>query len=234
MAKRFLIIGGTSGIGGTLLERLVHSGHLVTQLSRHPEAALDHPSVTSLRWDARQDPFPVESLPETLDGLVYCPGTIRLRPFERIQEREWQDDLEVNLLGAVRAIQGALKPLRRSESASVVLFSTVAVGTGMPFHACVASAKGAVEGLARALAAELAPRVRVNVLAPTLTDTPLADRLLSTPEKRAAMAERHPLKRVAGSDDVAEAALWLLQGAPMVTGQVIRIDGGLSTLRLNG
>jgi len=234
MAKHYLIVGGTSGIGAALLDLLVERGHAVTQLSRHPEAAPDHPRVTSLPWDARQDPFPTEHLPEALDGLTYCPGTIRLKPFERIPEKEWLDDLELNLMGAVRAIQGSLKALRRAESASLVLFSSVAVGTGMPFHTSVASAKGAVEGLARALAAELAPRIRVNVLAPTLTATPLAERLLSSPEKRAAVAERHPLKRIAEPADLAQAALWLLEDARLTTGQVIRVDGGLSTLSLNG
>ncbi|MGE5154835.1 MAG: SDR family NAD(P)-dependent oxidoreductase [Bdellovibrio bacteriovorus] len=233
MAEQHLIVGGTSGIGAALLDLLVERGHTVTQLSRHPENAPSHPRVTSLCWDARRDLFPAERLPETLHGLTYCPGTIRLKPFERISEREWLEDLELNLMGAVRAIQGSLKALRRAESASVVLFSTVAVGTGMPFHASVASAKGAVEGLARALAAELAPRIRVNVLAPTLTATPLADRLLSSPEKRAAVAERHPLKRIAEPADLARAALWLLEDAPLTTGQVIHVDGGLSTLRLN-
>lgn len=233
MAKQFLIVGGTSGIGAALLDLLVGRGHAVIQLSRHPEAAPDNPAVISLGWDARVDPFPSGRLPETLDGLVYCPGTIRLKPFERIPEKEWMDDLEVNLLGAVRAIQGSLAPLRRAESASLVLFSTVAVGTGMPYHASVASAKGAVEGLARALAAELAPRIRVNVLAPTLTATPLAERLLSSPEKRAAVEARHPLKRIAEPADLARAAAWLLEDACLTTGQVIRIDGGLSTLRLN-
>lgn len=233
MEKQFLIVGGTSGIGAALLRLLVERGHAVTQISRHPEAALDHPRVTSLPWDARLGDFPGDRLPGHLDGLVYCPGTIRLKPFERIPEREWLEDLEVNLLGAVRAIQGSLKALRHAESASLVLFSTVAVNCGMPFHASVASAKGAVEGLARALAAELAPRIRVNVLAPTLTATPLAGRLLSSPEKRAAAAERHPLKRIAEPEDLARAALWLLEDAWMTTGQVIRVDGGLTSLRLN-
>jgi NAD(P)-dependent dehydrogenase (short-subunit alcohol dehydrogenase family) len=233
MAKQILIVGGTSGIGAALVTLLVKREHQVTQLSRHPELALDDPNVTSLRWDARAEPFPADRMPESLDGLAYCPGTIRLKPFERIPEAEWLEDLEVNLMGAVRAIQGSLKALRRSDSASLVLFSSVAAGTGMPFHASVASAKGAVEGLARALAAELAPRIRVNVLAPTLTATPLADRLLNSPEKRAGAAERHPLKRIAEPEDLAQAALWLLEDARLTTGQVIHVDGGLSTLRLN-
>jgi NAD(P)-dependent dehydrogenase (short-subunit alcohol dehydrogenase family) len=231
MSKRYLIVGGTSGIGAALLELLVERGHRVLQMSRQPEAALDHPSVTSLRWDVRTEPFPGDALPDTLDGLVYCPGTIRLRPFERLAEKEWMEDLEINLFGAIRALQGAMKPLKASESASVVLFSTVAVGTGLPFHASIASAKGAVEGLTRSLAAELAPRIRVNAVAPTLTTTPLAERLLGTEAKRAAATERHPLKTIGEPGDAASAALWLLEDARLTTGQVLRVDAGLATLR---
>ena len=155
-----------------------------------------------------------------------------LRPFDRLKAAEFQDDLELNLLGAVRAIQGALKPLRQSGSASVVLFSTVAVQTGMPYHASVAAAKGAVEALTRSLAAELAPGIRVNAIAPTITDTPLAERLLSSDDKRAAAAERHPLKRVGEAAEMARTAIWLLEDVPSVTGQIIAVDGGLSSVRL--
>ncbi|MCF7984734.1 MAG: SDR family oxidoreductase, partial [Thiohalocapsa sp.] len=137
-----------------------------------------------------------------------------------------------NLLGAVRAIRGALCPLKRSENGDIVLFSTVAVQLGMPYHASVAAAKGAGEGLARALAAELAPAVRVNAIAPTLTDTPLARRLLSSEEKRAAAAARHPLGRIADASEMAQTAAWLLRDARSVTGQVITADAGLARLRL--
>jgi NAD(P)-dependent dehydrogenase (short-subunit alcohol dehydrogenase family) len=231
MSKTYLIVGGTSGIGAALLGKLVARGHRVIQLSRHPQAAPDHPAVTSLHWDVRTNDFPADALPATLDGLVYCPGTIRLRPFERLAEKEWTEDLEINLLGAVRALQGAMKALKAAESASIVLFSTVAVGTGLPFHASIASAKGAVEGLTRSLAAELAPRIRVNAVAPTLTATPLAERLLGNESKRTAAAERHPLRTIGEPEDVAGAALWLLEDARMTTGQVIRVDAGLATLR---
>lgn len=231
MSKHFLIVGATSGIGAALLSQLVERGHRVTQLSRHPDQAPEHPAVSSLRWDACTEPFPSAVLPAALDGLVYCPGTIRLRPFERLTDAEWQEDLDLNLLGAVRAIRGALKALRQAESASIVLFSSVAAGTGLPFHASIAAAKGAVEGMTRALAAELAPRIRVNALAPTVTDTPLAQRLLGTPEKRAAAAERHPLKTIGTPDDIARAALWLLEDARLTTGQVLNLDGGLANIR---
>jgi NAD(P)-dependent dehydrogenase (short-subunit alcohol dehydrogenase family) len=233
VSATYLVVGGTSGIGAAVLERLVAGGNVVIQLSRHPERAPAGPLVTSIAWDAGGEPFPVAQLPEVLDGLVYCPGSIRLKPFARLTERDFEEDLALNLMGAVRALQGSLPSLQRAAGgASVVLFSTVAVGTGMPFHASVASAKGAIEGLTRSLAAELAPRVRVNAVAPTVTDTPLAGRLLGSEEKRRAAAARHPLEAVGDASDVAKAVLWLLCDAPMVTGQVIPCDGGLSSLRL--
>jgi NAD(P)-dependent dehydrogenase (short-subunit alcohol dehydrogenase family) len=231
MGKQYAVVGGTRGIGAAVVEGLLGRGHRVLQLSRDPGKAVDHPAMTSVAWDASSSPFPSESLPAAIDGLVYCPGSIRLRPFERISDRDWREDIELNLLGAVRALQGALKSLRQAPSGSVVLFSSVAVGTGLPFHASVASAKGAVEGMTRALAAELAPQIRVNAVAPTLTDTPLAERLLGNAERRAAAAERHPLKRVADPAVVAAAVLWLLEDATMTTGQVIPVDGGLGSLR---
>jgi NAD(P)-dependent dehydrogenase (short-subunit alcohol dehydrogenase family) len=143
------------------------------------------------------------------------------------------EDFEINLMGAVRAIQGSLKALRQPETAAILLFSTVAVGTGMPYHASIAAAKGAVEGLTRALAAELAPRIRVNAIAPTLTATPLAERLLGSPEKRAAAADRHPLKVIGEPSDLARAGLWLLDDDRLSTGQILHLDGGLSRLRLS-
>ena len=171
-------------------------------------------------------------MPERLDGVVYCPGSIRLKPFARLREQELRDDLDLNLLGAVRTLQAASEPLKRSDRAAVVLFSTVAVGTGMPFHASVAAAKGAVEGLTRSLAAEWAPAIRVNAVAPTITDTPLAGRLLNSDEKRQTAADRHPLKRIATPEDIADAVRWLLTGNSLVTGQVLQLDAGLSELRL--
>jgi NAD(P)-dependent dehydrogenase (short-subunit alcohol dehydrogenase family) len=185
-----------------------------------------------LAWDAAGDvPLP-GSLPERVHALAYCPGSIRLKPFERLSDEDFRADFELNLLGAVRTVRGLLPALRRAGNASVVLFSTVAVNAGMPFHASVAAAKGAVEGLARALAAELAPAVRVNVVAPSLTDTPLAGRLLGSQAKRDQAAARHPLGRVGQPDDAAAAAAYLLSDAAgWVSGQVLGVDGGLGALR---
>jgi NAD(P)-dependent dehydrogenase (short-subunit alcohol dehydrogenase family) len=232
LASHFLIVGGSRGIGAALLELLVSQGHQVTQLSRSPEQAPAHPLARGIRWDALSEPLPSDTLPDRLDGLVYCPGSIRLKPFVRLREDELREDLELNLLGAVRVLQAAQDALKRSDQASVVLFSTVAVGTGMPFHTSTAAAKGAVEGLMRALAAEWAPAIRVNAIAPTITDTPLAGRLLNSEDKRLAAAERHPLKRIGSASDLAEGARWLLTDASLITGQVIKVDAGLSSLRM--
>jgi NAD(P)-dependent dehydrogenase (short-subunit alcohol dehydrogenase family) len=232
MAKTYLIVGASSGIGAEVLTALAERGDEVLHMSRHPDAAADLPGVRGVRWDALGESFPGDVLPARLDGLVYCPGSIRLKPFHRLGDEDFREDFELSLLGAVRAIRGALSALKQSDDAAIVLFSTVAVQLGMPYHASVAAAKGAVEGLTRSLAAELAPTVRVNAIAPTLTDTPLASRLLGSDEKRAAAAARHPLQRIVEPEELARTAVWLLRDARSVTGQVISADGGLAGLRL--
>ncbi len=231
MTQNYLIIGGTSGVGAAVLDRLISQDRAVYQLTRNCESVPVDPAVRSGRWDPRADGFPEQFVPDTLAGLIYCPGTIRLKPIGRLRETELREDLEVNLMGAVKAIQGSLASLQRAEQASIVLFSTVAVQTGMAYHASVASAKGAVEGLTRSLAAELAPRIRVNAVAPSIICTPLAERLLNTSEKKELAAERHALKRIGSADDIAMTVDWLLQDS-WVTGQVIPVDGGLSSVRL--
>lgn len=166
--------------------------------------------------------------------MAYCPGSIRLRPFGRLKEEDFLEDFRLNVLGAVKTVRACLPALKKAKNGGgIVLFSTVAVQTGMPFHASVASAKGAVEGLTRSLAAELAPRIRVNAVAPSLTDTPLAKNILSDEDRRKAAAERHPLKRFGSAEDIAAAACFLLgASASWITGQVIGADGGMGTIRL--
>jgi NAD(P)-dependent dehydrogenase (short-subunit alcohol dehydrogenase family) len=232
--KSVAVVGGSSGIGRAILERLGAEGATVLHFSRS-EALAEAPSgVHHHRFDAVSDPFPADALPQQLDGLVYCPGSIRLRPIARLTEKEFLEDFHLNLLGAVKVIQACLPALRKAEkSASIVLFSTVAVQTGMPFHASVSSAKGAIEGLTRSLAAELAPRIRANAVAPSITDTSLAKTLLADEAKQKAAADRHPLKRVGAPEDVAAAAVFLLGDASSwITGQVIGVDGGMGPIRL--
>lgn len=229
----FLIIGASSGIGQKLAEQLAAAGHEVfgTYFKNKPEPLSG--SITYHYLDVLDDNSPPDFLPDSLDGLVYCVGSISLRPFERIKPDDFMADFNLQVTGAVKIIQAALPRLKRAENASIVLFSTVAVQTGFPFHAMVSSSKGAVEGLSRALAAELAPKIRVNCIAPSLTNTPLAASLLNTDQKREANALRHPLKRIGSVQNMADMAEFLLSAkAGWITGQVLHVDGGMSSLKV--
>jgi NAD(P)-dependent dehydrogenase (short-subunit alcohol dehydrogenase family) len=171
-------------------------------------------------------------LPEKIDGLVYCPGNIHLAPFHRIKPVDFLNDYTLQVVGAIQVIQAILPRLKAAETSSIVLFSTVAVQTGFNFHSQVAASKGAIEGLTRALAAEFAPTIRVNAIAPSITNTPLASKFLSSPEKIQANAERHPLKKIGNAEDLAEMALFLLSNkAAWITGQIMHVDGGISVIR---
>jgi NAD(P)-dependent dehydrogenase (short-subunit alcohol dehydrogenase family) len=230
--KNFLIIGGSSGIGLEIVKALHEKGNEIYVGSRTNDQLTGLDGVHHLLLDVQADPFKLKGLPEILNGMVYCPGTIRLKPFQHLSIEDFLEDLQINFLGAVKTIQACLNHLKKSSHASVVLFSTVAVETGMPFHASVAGAKAAVEGLTRSLAAEFAPRICFNAIAPSLTDTPLAHNLLSSEEKRQASADRHPLKRIGTPQEIARLAVYLLSDASAwITGQIIHIDGGMNTLR---
>lgn len=230
----YVIAGGSSGIGLELVRLLAPTATRVDVWSRtvgglEPGGVVRHAACDFAAADG-----PLPEPPEAVHGAVYCPGTITLKSFRSLGLADFRNDLEVNLLGAVRFLQALQPRLAGVEGgpASVVLFSTVAVAQGMPMHASVAAAKGAVEGLVRSLAAEWAPKVRVNAIAPALTDTPLAGRLLSTPEKREALAARHPLKRLGTPADAAALAAFLLSAeSGWMTGQILGLDGGMSTLR---
>ncbi|MEL7022056.1 MAG: SDR family oxidoreductase [Bacteroidota bacterium] len=215
-----------------MTEQLAAQAANVWVLSRHPHDLSLGDQVTHQSVDILEDDLSHISLPATIDGLVYCPGSINLKMFRSLKVTDFRKDLEINVLGAVKAIQAALRPMKKAGGASVVLFSTVAVAQGMPFHASVAAAKGAIEGLTRSLAAELAPKVRVNCIAPSLTDTPMAANLLSSDDKKEASNKRHPMRRYGQPSDIANMATFLLsEQSSWVTGQVIGVDGGMSTLR---
>jgi NAD(P)-dependent dehydrogenase (short-subunit alcohol dehydrogenase family) len=223
--KNIVIIGGNSGIGKATSALLREAGANLFLYSKSGN------ETTTL--DTSIDFSEIPGLPEVIDGLVYCPGTISLKPFHRISIADFQNEMDVNFFGAVRVLQACLKGLKKSSNPSVVLYSTVAVQTGMGFHAGIASAKGAVEGLTRSLAAEWAPnKIRVNAIAPSLTETPLAGSLLSTPEKKEASDKRHPLGRIGTSEDIANATVFLLSPrSSWLTGQILHIDGGMSNLK---
>jgi NAD(P)-dependent dehydrogenase (short-subunit alcohol dehydrogenase family) len=231
--KRFFIVGGSSGIGLEIVKALHEKNHDIYVGSRTNDALTHLDGLHHLMLDVTAEPIHVDGLPDVLNGMVYCPGTIRLKPFQRLTIDDFVEDWQVNFLGAVKTIQACLPRLKKSTTgAAMVLFSTVAVKTGMPFHASVAGAKAAVEGLTRSLAAEFAPRIRVNAIAPSLTDTPLAQDLLSSEEKRKASAERHPSKRIGTPQEIARIAVHLLsEASAWMTGQIIHVDGGMSALR---
>jgi NAD(P)-dependent dehydrogenase (short-subunit alcohol dehydrogenase family) len=231
MSANYLIVGGGSGIGKVIAEKLQAEGKNVWAFSRNIESANLASGIQKKNFDVLNDEE-LPEIPDTLDGLVYCPGSIDLKPFERIKLDAFRADLEINYLGAIKVLKACMPALKKTGNSSVVLFSTVAVQTGLAFHTSVAGAKGAVEGLGRSLAAEYAPKVRVNVIAPSLTDTPLAESLLSSDRKREANADRHPLKKVGQPEDIAEMAHYLLsQKSAWVTGQIFKVDGGMSAIR---
>jgi NAD(P)-dependent dehydrogenase (short-subunit alcohol dehydrogenase family) len=229
--KNYIIIGGSKGIGRSIIKDLLMEGHTVYNFSRTDD---DLPaSVHHTTFDASVDELDVTTLPDVIHGLVYCPGSILLKPFRTLKASAFEDDFRLSVLGAVKAIQACLPKFSKGDDkASIVMFSTVAVSLGMPFHASVGVTKGAIEGLVKSLAAELAPNVRVNAVAPSLTDTPLAAALLSTPEKQQRSADMHPLKRYGKSEDIANAVIFLLSDkSSWITGQVLAVDGGLSSVK---
>jgi NAD(P)-dependent dehydrogenase (short-subunit alcohol dehydrogenase family) len=231
--KNFLIIGGSSGIGKELANQLSNSGNQVFATYYKNEPAQANLNIHFHKFNVLEENLSTDFLPEELSGIAYCPGSINLRPFDRIKPEDFETDYKLQVIGAIKLIQLVLPRLKKSGNASIVLFSTVAVQTGLPFHSQVAASKGAIEGLTKALAAELAPSIRVNSIAPSLTDTPLASFLLNSDQKKEANALRHPLKRIGTAEDIANMASFLLSDqSSWVTGQTLHVDGGMSSIKI--
>ena len=229
----YLIIGGSGGIGKQLAFQLSDAGNQVYATYNKNLETKESPHIHFNYLNVLDDLISLDFLPEELHGIVYCPGSINLKPFERIKHSDFAQDFALQVTGAIRIIQMVLPKLKKAANASIVLFSTVAVQTGLPYHTQVSVSKGAIEGLTKALAAELAPTVRVNCVAPSLTDTPLAFSLLNTDQKKEANALKHPLKRIGTPEDIANIVSFLLSPkASWITGQIIHVDGGMSTLKV--
>lgn len=229
--KTYLVIGGTSGIG---LEttKLLSENNRVIVISRDKKNIDGMPKVDFYPADVTKTIDDLPNIDGDISGIVYCPGTINLKPMKSLKIEDFQNDFEINVLGAVKVINKYFANLKSSENASIVLFSTVAVQTGMQYHASIASAKGAVEGLTRSLAAEFAPSIRVNCIAPSVTNTPLAEKLLNNDTKLKASEDRHPLKRIGNAKEIAELASFLLsKNSGFITGQIIKADGGISSIK---
>ena len=226
--KTIVIVGGSKGIGNAILNSLVHT-HKIINISRtSPE--LSHPNLVHYTCDILKDELPNI---ESLDGLVYCPGSINLKPISRLSLDDFKDDFEINVLGAVKSIQNYLDLLKKGEKPAIILFSTVASKLGMPFHASIATAKSGIEGLVKSLGAELAPTVRINAIAPTITDTELASKLLRNDKMIENITERHPLKKFLNPNEVAAMAEFLLSDkAASISGQTFEMDCGIVTFKI--
>ena len=227
--KNILLIGGSYGIGLSLVKKLSENFNVYTACRTNEN--LNSENANFIKFDALNDTIDTSLLPDELHGFVYLPGSINLRPFKGLSIEAFRDDLEINLISLIKVLKDVMPKLTNSTSSSVVLMSTVALQRGMPFHSSVAASKGAIEGLTKSLAAEYAPKVRVNAVAPSIVDTPLANRFLNNELKVEKSAQKHPLKRIGQASDIADIIKFLLsEKSSWMTGQIIGVDGGTSTL----
>ena len=229
MKEAVLMIGGSYGIGRSIIQQ-IETDYEVFVACRSKEE-LEGFNVQHIPFNALTDSLDMSTLPSEIKGFVYCPGSINLKPFKMLNLKNFEEDMEINFFAMLRVVKDIIGIMK--ESSSMVFFSTIAVNKGMPFHSSVAASKGAIEGFVKSIAAEYAPNIRANVIAPSLIDTPLAKRLLNNDRKKEAMAQRHPLQRFGKADDIGHLAAFLLSDkSSWITGQIMGVDGGLSTLNL--
>ena len=226
--NKILIIGGSKGIGNAIIQNSIDT-NLIFNISRTPPL-INHHNLTHIDCNILTDDLPEI---EEIDSLIYCPGSINLKPISRLKLDDFRNDFEINVIGAVKTIQHYLPSLKKGKYPSILLFSTVAAKLGMPFHASVAAAKSAVEGLTKSLGAELAPSIRVNAIAPTVTDTTLASKLLRNERMIENITERHPLKKYLDPKEVADLATFLIsKKARSISGQIFELDCGIVTFKI--
>ena len=225
--KTIVIIGGSKGIGKAISTVMLDENCVINISRSQPE--FSHRNLTHYNCDILTDDLPNI---EKVDTLIYCPGSINLKPFERLKIEDFKNDYEINFIGAVKAIQKYLPNLKETDNANILLFSTVASKLGMPFHTSVASVKSAIEGLVKSLAAEYAPKIRINAIAPTVTDTTLASKLLRNDRQKEQMIERHPLKKYLNPEEVAQMAVFLISDkAASMSGQIFEMDCGITSFK---
>ena len=229
--KNIFIVGGSNGIGLSLIKQ-ISSKNNIYSASRNDNNINDY-NVKYIKYDSVNDlEIDTSILPDKIDGFVYCPGSINLRPFNTLKTESFLEDYKINFLGAIKSLKMILPLMQKSDNSSIVFFSTVAVSTGMPFHSSISSSKGAIEGLTRSLAAEFAPKIRVNSIAPSIVKTNLSEKFLNSDLKIEKASEKHPLGRIGKVEEISKLTSYLLSDdSSWVTGQVINIDGGIGSIR---
>ncbi len=228
--KNYVIIGGSSGIGKELVKHIENQGEYVIA-TYNTNYIKNRENINYIKFKVLEENLNLDLLPEEIHGLAYCPGSINLKPFHRFKEEEYVDDFKLQVIGATKVIKQLLGKIKQSEHSSILLFSSIAAQTGFNFHSQVAISKGAIEGLTRSLAAELSPKIRVNAIAPSITNTNLANRFLNSQTKIDLQEKNNPLNKIGDPKNIAEAAAVLLsQKSSWITGQIIHIDGGYSSI----